>query len=66
MENNQTIHKARALYYNFFANFFVLSPKIENYFELLRLLNILKDSALDDISQEALNNISNLLIDSYR
>lgn len=61
MENNQTIHKARALYYNFFANFFVLSPKIENYFELLRLLNILKDSALDDISQEALNNISNLL-----
>ena len=61
MENNQTIHKARALYYNFFANFFVLSPKIENYFELLRLLNILKDSALDDISQEGLNNISNLL-----
>ena len=61
MENNQTIHKARALYYNFFANFFVLSPKMENYFELLRLLNILKDSALDDISQEALNNISNLL-----
>jgi TorA maturation chaperone TorD len=61
VENNQTIHKARALYYNFFANFFVLSPKIENYFELLRLLNILKDSALDDISQEALNNISNLL-----
>ena len=61
MENNQTIHKARALYYNFFANFFVLSPKMENYFELLRLLNILKDSALDDSSQSALNNISNLL-----
>ena len=61
MQDNQTINKARALYYNFFANFFVLSSKSENYFELIRLLNILKENPLDESSSEALNNISNLL-----
>ena len=61
MQDNQTINKARALYYNFFANFFVLSSKSENYFELIRLLNILKENPLDESSAEALNNISNLL-----
>ncbi len=61
MQDNQTINKARALYYNFFANFFVLSSKNENYFELIRLLNILKENPLDESSSEALNNISNLL-----
>lgn len=61
MDNNQTINKARALYYNFFANFFVLSPKIENYFELLRVLDILRENALDESSFEALNNIHKLL-----
>lgn len=61
MQDNQTINKARALYYNFFANFFVLSSKSENYFELIRLLNILKENPLEESSAEALNNISNLL-----
>lgn len=61
MQDNQTINKARALYYNFFANFFVLSSKSENYFELIRLLNILKENPLDESSAEALNNISKLL-----
>lgn len=61
MQDNQTINKARALYYNFFANFFVVSPKSENYFELIRLLNILKENPLDESSADALNNISNLL-----
>ncbi len=61
MQDNQTINKARALYYNFFANFFVVSQKSENYFELIRLLNILKQNPLDESSSEALNNISNLL-----
>jgi TorA maturation chaperone TorD len=61
VQDNQTINKARALYYNFFANFFVLSSKSENYFELIRLLNILKENPLDESSADALNNISNLL-----
>ena len=41
MQDNQAINKARALYYNLFANFFVESSKSENYFELLRLIKIL-------------------------
>jgi len=61
VQDNQTVNKARALYYNFFANFFVLSSKSENYFELIRLLNILKENPLDESSADALNNISNLL-----
>jgi len=61
VQDNQTINKARALYYNFFANFFVVSSKTENYFELIRLLNILKQNPLDESSADALNNISNLL-----
>ena len=61
MQDNQTINKARAFYYNFFANFFVVSQRSENYFELIRLLNILKQNPLDESSSEALNNISNLL-----
>ena len=61
MQDNQTINKARALYYNLFANFFVESSKSENYFELLRLINILKENPLDESSGEALENISALL-----
>lgn len=61
MQDNQIINKARALYYNFFANFFVVSPKSENYFELIKLLNILKENPLDESSAEALTNISKLL-----
>ena len=61
MQDNQTINKARALYYNLFANFFVESSKSENYFELLRLINILKQNPLDELSGEALENISSLL-----
>ena len=61
MQDNQIINKARALYYNFFANFFVVSPKSENYFELIKLLNILKENPLDESSANALNSISNLL-----
>lgn len=61
MQDNQIINKARALYYNFFANFFVVSPKSENYFELIKLLNILKENPLDKSSAEALTNISKLL-----
>jgi TorA maturation chaperone TorD len=61
MQDNQAITKARALYYNLFANFFVLSQKSENYFELIRLINILKENPLDSTSGEALENISKSL-----
>jgi two-component SAPR family response regulator len=61
MQDNQAINKARALYYNLFANFFVESSKSENYFELLRLIRILKENPLDETSGEALENILALL-----
>ena len=61
MKDNNSINKARALYYNLFANFFVVSVKTENYFELVRLINILKESPLDVESGKALESISNTL-----
>ena len=61
MQDNQTINKARALYYNLFANFFILSSKSENYFELIILIKILKENPLDESSGEALENILVLL-----
>ena len=61
MQDNQAINKARALYYNLFANFFVESSKSENYFELIRLIKILKENPLDETSGEALENILALL-----
>ncbi len=56
MENKE-INKARALYYNMFANFFVVPDDIANYLELLRLIEILKDNSLDTYSSSALKNI---------
>ncbi|WP_428024593.1 TorD/DmsD family molecular chaperone [Arcobacter sp.] len=61
MQDNNAINKARALYYNLFENFFILSSKNENYFELLRLINILKENPLDEISGMALNKITEML-----
>lgn len=61
MQDNQAIHKARALYYNLFANFFVTSKDLENYLSLTSLINILKDSPLDPESGKALQRISDSL-----
>lgn len=61
MQDKNSINKARALYYNLFENFFVVSSKSENYFELIRLITILKENPLDQISGAALNIISERL-----
>ncbi len=61
MQDNQAMNKARALYYNLFANFFVTSKDTANYFELLRLINILKENPLNPSSGQALENILNML-----
>lgn len=61
MENNQAVNKARALYYNLFANFFILSNDMVNYLELRRVVNILKENSLDKTSQEALEKLFNKL-----
>ncbi len=61
MQDNQSINKARALYYNLFANFFVYSKESEKYFELLRLIDVLKQSPLDASSGKALDVLSSTL-----
>ncbi|WP_419764277.1 MAG: TorD/DmsD family molecular chaperone [Arcobacter sp.] len=61
MQDKNSINKARALYYNLFENFFVVSSKSENYFELIRLINVLKENPLDQVSGTALNTISEML-----
>ena len=61
MQNNNSINKARALYYNLFANFFVASKESKSYFELVSLVSTLKENPIDKNSGIALENISLLL-----
>ena len=61
MDKNQIITKARGLYYNLFANFFIVSADTKNYLGIISLINMLKDKSLDAGSQEALNNLSQIL-----
>ncbi len=61
MQDNSTIYKARALYYNLFANFFVPSYDMEHYLSLLSLVSLLKENSLDMESAKALEKIENLL-----
>ena len=61
MQDNQAVNKARALYYNLFANFFVSSKELGNYLELVSLVKMLKENPLDASSGKALENISNAL-----
>lgn len=58
MDKNQIITKARGLYYNLFANFFIVSPDPKNYLGIVSLINMLKEKSLDENSQEALENLS--------
>ncbi|MDY0320689.1 MAG: molecular chaperone TorD family protein [Arcobacteraceae bacterium] len=57
MKNDIEINKARAVYYNIFANFFILNGDMKSYFELLRMLNLLVQAPLDDGCAEAMKNI---------
>ena len=61
MPNNNKINKSRALYYNLFANFFILSKDPHSYIELISLVNLLKDNSLDENSQIATQKLSKLL-----
>ncbi|MFK2823935.1 TorD/DmsD family molecular chaperone [Arcobacter sp. YIC-80] len=61
MQDNQAVNKARALYYNLFANFFVPPESIENYLELTSLIYILRQNPLDKTSGDALAKIEDLL-----
>ena len=58
MDKNQIITKARGLYYNLFANLFIVSPDPKNYLGVVSLINMLKEKSLDENSQTALENLS--------
>jgi TorA maturation chaperone TorD len=62
--NDLQINKSRALYYAMFSRFFVFSSDNLRYFELLNLLNILKDNAMDSETEEAFNSILSKLDDT--
>lgn len=57
----QEINKARAIYYKIFSSFFVYTNDINRYFNLLSLINIIKENPLNEDSKEALENISKKL-----
>lgn len=61
MQDKQAINKARALYYNLFANFFVIPEDMNKYLELRSLISVLKDSPLDNESGKALEKLYSLL-----
>ncbi len=58
------INKARGLYYNMLANFFVVPSDIKRYSELISLVKLLKQNALDPSSSKALENILQKLDES--
>ncbi len=51
------INKARALYYNMLANFFVVPSDVKRYSQLVGLIKILEQNPLDPSSGKALNGI---------
>lgn len=54
----QKINKARAIYYNLFENFFIISPKKNNYPEIIKLLTIVRTNPLNEESGKALDYIA--------
>ncbi len=62
---DKEINKARALYYAMFSRFFVFTTGTKRYFELVNIINLLKENPLDNTTKDALENLSALLkIDS--
>lgn len=57
----QEVNKARSVYYKLFSNFFVYSKDITKYFQLLNLIDIVKENPLDSASASALESISKKL-----
>lgn len=57
----QEVNKARAVYYKIFSSFFVYLTDQSKYFQLLSLLDIVKNNPLDSSSAQAFLNLSNKL-----
>ncbi len=61
---DKSIHKARALHYHLFANFFVVPSDIKRYSELVSLLKLLMQNPLDENSKKAYEQILTYLDES--
>lgn len=58
---DEKINRARALYYSMFSRFFVFSSEVKRYFELIEIINLLKQNPLDETTKNAFENLSSLL-----
>ncbi len=53
----QSLMKARSIYYNLFSKFFVYSKDITPYLELINTLKLLEENPLDNTTKEAISRI---------
>ena len=60
MKENE-VNRARFVYYKLFSSFFVYSKDITKYFQLLNLIDLLKENPLDNSSAQALENLTKKL-----
>lgn len=58
---DKKIDKSRALYYAMFSRFFVFTSGNQRYFELVELINLLKENPLDATTKIAFDNLSSAL-----
>ncbi|PLY06217.1 MAG: hypothetical protein C0625_10380 [Arcobacter sp.] len=54
---DQSLMKARSIYYNLFSKFFVYSKDVTVYFELINILKLLEKNPLDVTTGEAVSRI---------
>ena len=54
---DQNMDKARALYYGMFSRLFTLSSDYKRYYELISIVETLKENSLDSLSAEAFENL---------
>ncbi len=54
---DQSLMKARSIYYNLFSKLFVYSKDVTVYFELINILKLLEENPLDTTTKEAISRI---------
>ncbi len=54
---DQSLMKARSIYYNLFSKFFVYSKDVAVYLELVNILKLLEQNPLDNTTKEAITRI---------
>ena len=57
MKKDNSLLQARIIYYQLFARLFIYQDNITIYLEIRKILNILKDNPLDEISGQAITSL---------